>query len=79
MNWEGLDIEGGLLEPAESSATKVNAPSRHSRPMTKPPPETMLMKIDENATSPEVAKTLCPTVGANCRGTKSDSKNIGYV
>ena len=56
---------------------KVSAPSQNSHPMTKPPPETMLMKIGENATSPEVAKTLCPTVGANCRGTKSDSKNRG--
>ena len=58
---------------------KVSVPSQNSWPMTKPPPETMLMKIEENATLPEVAKTLCPTVGANRRGTKSDSKNRGYV
>ena len=47
--------------------------------MIKLPSKTMLMKTEENATSPEVAKTLSPTVGANCRGTKSDSKNRGYV
>ena len=58
---------------------KASAPSRNSRPMTKQPLETMLMKIGENTTSPEVAKTLCPMVGANCRGTKSDSKSRGYV
>ena len=58
---------------------KVSAPSRNSRPMIKQPPETMLMKIEENATSSEVAKTLSPTVGANCRGSKSDSKYRGYV
>ena len=56
---------------------KVSAPSRNSRPTTKPPLETMLMKIGENATSSEVAKTLCPTVGANYCGTKSDSKSRG--
>ena len=46
--------------------------------MIKLPSKTMLMKTEENATSSEVAKTLCPTVGANCRGSKSDSKYRGY-
>ena len=78
MDRESLDIKGASWSQMESSVTKVSAPSRNSRPRTKPSTETMLMKIEENATLPEVAKTLCPMVGANCRGTKTESKSRGY-
>ena len=57
---KGLDVEGSSWSQAESSAMKTSAPRWISRPLAKPPPETMLMEIGKTATSLEVAKTPAP-------------------
>ena len=78
MNWEHLNIEGASWSQAESSAMKVSAPRRISRPKDNPLPETMFTKIEDcNLTGS--CLDACPTVGANCRGNKSDSKDKGYI
>ena len=57
---------------------KTGASRQISRPDTKPPPKTMLTENEIcNLTGSRL--DACPKVGANCRGSKYDSKNRGYV
>ena len=79
MDRKGLDIEGGFLEPGgvvgDESERAESELAAHDQ-------TTAGNHVDEdqkNATLSEVAKMLCPMVGANYHGTKSDSKSRGYV
>ena len=77
MNQESLDVEGCLLKPGGVIGDENERAESELATHNQPQLETMLIKIEENATLPEVAKTLRPKVGANCRGSMSDSKYRG--
>lgn len=76
---KSLDIEGGFLKPGgvfgDESERAESELAAHNQ-------TTAGNHVDEDRKKcnlAESSKMLCPTVGANYRGTKSDSKSRGYV
>ncbi len=67
---------GASRSHAESSTMKERAPKRISWPMLKSPPDDMMKRYSRKLAGSRL--DACPTVGANCRGYKSDSRCVGY-